>query len=419
MTKNIFTGVNHNMTAPINKILYKTSNCRNFAQLKTLCKNVHIPQSAAAYDFVQISRKDGAKIDVLTLKDKLGEVIKKYIVEQTNDTENVIEQFYKRLKESFVSSPDCLSDRLSVTGRKISTVKKLNGIYTGKSEEIQTVTHTDEGNIIHISKVTSSPVKVSNKNLSDETLSLYEYSKFRPKKGYKINNYIKYRNGEPHREINPDYQFEGFSDVTPLMFQIDRYFPLHLYSLKQFKKNAPYVASHPSHKTVFPVKINWYNEYGSTVSGKCFDEDKVFLNNKVINNKLDVINNSAHEKEHAYQHEQVMWYSDKIFKEERGANSQYDMYIDNIEKVKQYKFNFEHYTKPEEDLFDYKNQIVEKDARKAANVAEKRFKQSAQNLKKEFPYAPDYLIGYSQEDKAKSDSLRGGLMSFEDFIDFN
>ena len=407
------------MTVSINQIIYKTSNCRDFSQLKTLCKNVHIPQSAAVYDFVQISRKDGAKIDVLTLKDKLGKVIKKYIVEKTNDTENVIEKFYKKLKESFVSSPDCLSERLSVTGRKISTVKKSNGIYTGKSEEIQTITHTNKGNILHISKVESSPIRVSNKNFSDETLSLYEYSKFRPKKGYKINNYIRYRNGEHHREINPDFQFEGFSEFAPIAFKIDRYFPLHLYSLKQFKKNAPYTASHPSHKMFVPGKIKWYNEYGSTISGKCLNESDVYLNNRVIDNRLDVINNAAHEKEHAYQHEQAMWIDMKERREARAGNFEYDMYIDDIDKAKQYRFNFEHYTKPEEDISEYKKQVVERDANKAGYIAEKRYKQSSQNLKKEFPFAPDYLIGYSQEDKMKSDSLRGGLMSFEDFIDLN
>lgn len=405
----------------INQVLYKTTNAgvKEFAQFKDLYKHICVPHNTPVYDLVQISRKDGSRIDILTFKDKAKKIVRRYFFEKTQNGERVTEQFFKKNKEAFINDPACYSNQLSVTGRKISSVTKLNGEYTGKTEEIQTVTHTSDGNIVHISKIKENPIKISNKNLSDETVSLYEYSKFRPKKGYEISNIIKYRNGEPHKEITPNYKFEEFPEIAQIAYPIDRYFPLHLYSLKQFKKKAPYIASHPSHKTVFPVKIKWYNEYDSTVSGRCLDEDKVYLNNRVINNKLDVINNSAHEKEHAYQHEQAMWYSDKEYKEERGANSQYDMFIDDIEKARQYKFNFEHYTKPEEDLYDYKNQIVEKDARKAGYVAEKRYKQSAQNLKKDFPYAPDYLIGYSQEDKIKSDSLRGGLLSFDDYLAFN
>ena len=300
-------------------------------------------------------------------------------------------------------------DFLKVTGRKISSVTKLDGDFIEKSEETQTVTHRkNKPNVVHIKKLVRK--MFGKNNVETETQSLYEYQKDAPKKGYTVESCFKTRLGLSLDLFSPTYNFENFPKELAKRFEKDPYFLLHLYSDKEFRKFAPACAKHPQHSLAIEPKINWTNR--KKASGSYDHDGNIFLNRKKLNNKLKIINTAAHEKEHVFQEEQCIFsaiengepYYFLPISEER-----FKMYEEYVKDGGPYKIhspkdtdsywvNMQHYISSDVDLDGYKNQILERHANIAGAIAEEAYAKSSRDLKEEFLYAPDYLIGVTQRE---------------------
>lgn len=328
-------------------------------------KGIKIPNKAKTFDFSKVLH-DGEIIDILTFKNK-DNLVKRFIFE--GDT--VTERSYIPLKKSFV----LWDEFLKVTGRKISTIVKVNGEYAEKSEEIQTVTHRENENpVVHISKIQASPLPG---NIESESQSIYQYETGKPRRGYEICGYAKGRNGYV-RLMNPLVNFENLTDEETKILKQSQYVPLHLYSFKQFKKIAPYCAAHPKHQGKIPLRpIRWCKDDAKNLGS--YDGKIIRLNEKALLNRSDVINDAAHEREHVYQYYEASKYA-------------LGMQTENPEEAEKYYENFNNYINSEENGKDYLGQFIETKARLAGSLAQKEYEKSVENLRDIFPLAPVYLI---------------------------
>ena len=376
---------------------------------------VHAPKNALSYDLVKLIKDNGEKVDIVTFrkktsKNEVGEIIRRYILKKSIRGLEIVERNYKKIKDTIIEDPENPFSKtmLKVSGRKISSVTKFDNEFWEKSEEVQTVTQRkNNSNVVHIKKIMN---KMFGKGIEEETQSLYEYKKEAPKKGYTIKTCLKSKLGYFNDIFPPQYNFENFSNDLVEQFQKDPYFLLHLYSAKEFKKMAPTVASHPTHKLVFQPKIKWCSR--EKVNGSWGHDDNVYLNRKTLDNKLRLVNVAAHEKEHGFQEEQCVFSAIKQdepyytlpismekyekFKQYVDEGGKYRIYSQDI--VDEYWRNMQCYITAEEDLVGYSNQILERHANIAGALAEKDFEKSSRDLKEEFLYAPDYLVGVSIKD---------------------
>lgn len=347
-----------------------------FAQYQKTCpEKLKAPAKAFHFDVVKISSPNGENTDIYTFrgkrqKNKIGDIIKRIFIKNNKEGKTVIEKNYIPFKKTEILDPmdDEEMRMLDVLGRKISSVIKKNGKYVEKSEVIQTKTKTSDGKtILHISKITTKPSKF--RNIEDEFQSLYKYEKGCEPKGYSIIN-----SADAH-----DFKFKNM----PNEFKSDMYFPYHLYSFKRFKKSVPNIAENPKHKAP-KVDILWYKDNFTDMEG--FYDGSVHLNSKALNNRFSVVKSTAHEKEHAYQDNQVK----KLLNHKK---------VDNVADAKQYQKDFDNYVDSSVDFIKYKNQLIEQNAHIAGNNAENLYRTSSLNLKDEFPYAPDYLMGATLKDE--------------------
>jgi len=376
---------------------------------------VKLPNKAVSYDLVKVAKSNGDKIDIITFRDKsidskLGKIIRRYIIKKDRWGETITERNYSEQKETTIADPEQKSKKLSVIGRLIKTVTKFDDEYFEKSTEIQTVTKRENKTpVLNISKLVSKPYGKS--EIENETQSMFQYSKDMPKKGYEISTLLKSKLGFFNDVVEPVYNFIGFTEKQVEKFKQDIYFPLHLYSFEDFKKFAPTVATHPTHKIVMTFETFWFKDIKTTKLG--FFNGDINLNSDKLNTRFDVINTSAHEKEHAYQLEQCIFYdlksgitkapayvSDDLFQQYReyyisGGKCK----IRDKQEVKLTKQDYENYVTTSDDKKLYQDQFVEIAARIAGGLSEADYRKSADAIKKEFPYAPDYMIGYTDSDR--------------------
>lgn len=347
-----------------------------FAQFQRVCpEKLRVPDKASCFDIVRILSKEGESTDIFTFRGKskgnnVGDIIRRFFIKSNNEGRTVVERNYIPFKKTKILDPMDEEEMrmLNVFGRKISSVTKKNGKYVEKMEEIQTRTETPDGKpIVHISKIITKP----NAHKETEWQSLYKYEKGVEPKGYSIINGTKSNKSE--------FEFRNM----PEDFKSDIYFPYHLYSFKRFKKSIPNIAENPNHKAP-KVDVIWYKDNFADMEG--FYDGSVHLNERALSNRYSVVKSAAHEKEHAYQDNQVQ----RMLKHKK---------VDNVNETKQYKKDFENYVDSSEDFFAYRNQLIEQNARRAGSAAENSYRESSFNLKEEFPYAPDYLIGPSLKDE--------------------
>ena len=382
---------------PIKKVLYNGK--------------VHAPLKAKSYDLVKVIGRHGEKTDIVTFREKAGDILRRYIIKKGIFGTKIIERNYQKLKEALLDNPEnpLMRDFLKVTGRKISSVTKLNGEFFEKSEEIQTITHRkNNSNVVHIKKLTSRMLGKS--EVEDETQSLFEYRKDAPKKGYEVKTCLKSKLGFLNDIFAPEYKFFNFDKKTAEAFEDDPYFLLHLYSNKEFKRIAPTCSKRKDHKVIFEPSIKWLKK--EDVNGSWNHEGGIELN-KEMTNKLKIINVSAHEREHCFQDEQCVLHAIKNNKSTQGfpmSENRINNYRDYIKsggkyqiiasekELKEYSHNLRNYIQPADDLNLYRAQILERHANIAGAMAEKEYKRSSRNLKEEFLFAPDYLIGASIKD---------------------
>ena len=376
---------------------------------------VKAPNKAFSFDLVKIAKDNGDKIDIITFRDKtskptLGKIIRRYIIKKERWGETFIERNYSEQKEITMPDPKQKNEKLLVKGRLIKSITKFNDEYFEKSSEIQTVAQRKNNKpVLNISKLISKPFGKA--EIENETQTMFQYSKDMPKKGYEINTLLKSRLGFITDVIEPVYKFIGFTEKQIEKFKQDNYFPLHLYSFEEFKKFAPTVANHPNHKTVMTFETFWFKEMNTSRLG-FFDGD-INLNSDKLNTRFDIINTSAHEKEHAYQLEQCIFYdlksgiknapayvSEDLFQQYRNyyINGGKCKINDKLE-VQLTKHDYENYVNSDKNTKLYQDQFVEMSARIAGGLAESDYKKSADAIKKEFPYAPDYMLGYTDSDR--------------------
>lgn len=392
-------------------------NLKNAPIQKTLYGGkIKAPNKAQSFDLVKILRENGDMVDIITYRTKvekgsIGDILRRYIVEKSEKGLKIIERNYKKLKDVFIDNPEnpLLNDSLKVTGRRITSLTKMNDEYIEKSEETQTLTHRkNKSNVLHIKKILN---KIFVPQLfEDETQSLYEYRKDAPRKGYTVHINLKNKMGFNLDVFNANYNFKGFSDDLIRKFKNDPYFLLHLYSEKDFKKIAPTIANHPTHKLIFEPKIRWYK--GNDVRGYWAHEDTVNLNKNKLTSKMKIINTAAHEKEHSYQEEQCILIS--ILKNEecnltpisKERFEKYKKYVKDGGKfelqptmiIDKYWYDIQNYITHEKDLKKHLDQTIERHARIAGSLAAREYSTSSKNLKEEFLFAPDYLMGASIQD---------------------
>lgn len=387
------------MKAPkINQLTNKVTNAgiENFSKIKSSYKAVKVPKQAAVYDLVQISRKDGVKIDIITFKDKLGEIISRYRYDDKRWGVSIVESVYEKL-DDFI---DKKTGRVT-QGRKITTYNKFKKLILGIKEEIQTVASIGKNPIIHISKISKEQLFTKPSQFVRETQSLYCYQKDKPITGYEIKGIIRSDNSYLTDVFTPQYIYNNVPEGMRGTMTTDPYLPLQLYDFDEFKQIAPSVARHPEHKTRIPVDISWYSDsVNDKRGGYCDDLGDVHLNEAVLKSRYDVITSAAHEKEHAYQMEQVELLRSKRTAEKFGLEFEDEKYLADVEKAKVYEENFDNYIESKDSLDEYYEQPVERAAREAGNMARQRFINSSSMLDTIFPYAPEYLFGIRLEDKS-------------------
>ena len=392
-------------------------NLKNAPVQRTLYSGrIKAPHKAQSFDLVKILRDNGEMVDVITYRAKakegsIGDILRRYFVHKTDNGLKIIERNYKKLKEVFIDNPEnpLYNDSLKVTGRRITSLTKINDEYIEKSEETQTLTHRENGsNVLHIKKILN---KIFVPQLfEDEVQSLYEYRKDAPKKGFNIHINLKNKMGFNLDVFKPKFIFQGFTKDLIDKFKNDPYFLLHLYSDKDFRKMAPTVANHPTHKLIFEPKIKWYK--GGDIRGYWGHEDTIKLNKDKLTSKMKIINTSAHEKEHSYQEEQCMLLS-IINNEECNLEpinqkrfEKYKKYVKQGGKfelqprmiIDKYWYDIQNYITHEEDLNKHLDQTIERHARIAGALATRDYEKSSTNLKEEFLFAPDYLMGATIQD---------------------
>lgn len=333
------------------------------------------PQSAKTYDVVEIGHNfqpEKYSTKIITFRDKKGKIIQRNITEKAENEITEVKKNYKEYPLTTIEHPLKLSEQLPVYGRKISSITKKNGQYHSKSEEVQTRTKINNIPVITISKLESRPTKYS--GVEYESQSLYEYCKGF-KQGYSAENYI--RNNHAGIFTFGEFKLKIDNMDSQSINMDNKYFLLHLYTFKQFKRVAPYVIENFEHKPPL-VTVKWYNKSvqpdDKTVS--CgFYNGNVNLNNKVLTTKIDVVRTSAHEKEHAYQ------------RLERNKPVE-----QHTEETKKNIEAFNNYTSSDKNFDEYENNYNEQQARKAGQIAMNDYELSLENFRYEFPFAPPYQI---------------------------
>ena len=341
-------------------------------------EGIKYPQKAKSYDVVEIGRNfkpEEYKTKIITFRDEVGKIIQRNITEISPNEIIETKKSYKFYSPTYIkvlgNSNSLLY--LKILGRKISSIVKKNGKYFSKSEEIQTKTKDDNNHqVLTISKINTFASEIP--QLERECQSLYEYKK-NSKKGYSAENY--YRNNHSGLFKFSDFkeQFENIENC----FQNDKYSLLYIYPFKQFKRIAPYVIENPIHKPPF-TNIKWYSRYprpeDSYISRGFYDGD-VHLNSKILAIKADVVQTTAHEKEHAYQNKE----------RQKPIEYQTEETRKNIEA-------YNNYVSADIDYDEYENNYNEIKAREAGFLAVNEYADSLDKLKKNFVYAPNYQFGY-------------------------
>ena len=394
-------------------------NISEFKKLKQQFNFIKFNQKAKSYDYVELLDKDGENVKIITFREKAnrkdkGAILKRYIINQSKGNEIVEERTYnhqRKLPYIF----EILNKEFMVQKRKISSIIKNNNEIIAKSEEVQAVTHT-ENPVLHISKVEATVYPKS--GIEQERQSFYSYQKGQPRKGYSIKPYFKDKSGISKTSYPLEYTFESIPENIQEKMISDKYMPLHLYSFKQFKKIAPAIASSPKHDVKFPCTIKWRNNMPEgyngnttikTLNGYQVSKKLIELNNKSQYNKnrYGVINSAAHEKEHAFEGEQINF---KLIQDEArrelirtDSNEAYIDYqdtikrypVEDVSKAIMYKREYNNYVERECDREGHFVQQPEVRARLAGMDAVKDFVESVTRVKKEFPYAPTDVLGPS------------------------
>ena len=343
------------------------------------------PNKAKTFSFIRVLAND-SEMDILTFADKKGQSIKKIFI-----LDDIIkERTYIPLKDAIVS----IGEGLVATGRKVSTIIKHAGKYIHKEEEIQSVTTKEDGSkIIHISKIIAQPTVIP--KYQSETQAMYKFEKGVAPKGYIINGYFRNKNGIDYSFFKPQIGFENFSDESKANFEDDAYLPLHLYSLKQFRQVAPNSIAPGKYRT---CDIKWKNFKNLKLLGQ-FTGKEILLS-KSLKDRLDIIVCATHEKEHLYQQDEINLLDcferlglDESYKLldalERGSGKDLEKTFEN---ARIYREEARNYIDGREDVEGYLNQTIEKKAREAEDEEGLKFMVSGISLKKEFPYAPSYMI---------------------------
>lgn len=385
---------------------------------KLICKSINLPikknlysgrvkphPKAKSYDLVKLIAND-KKIDILTFRDESidgqpGKILRRYIFEKNRLGKLVTKKDYIDIKNS----------NKNITSRKVSTITTFDNEFWNKTEEIQVYNRDAEVHpSLFISKIKSR--LWGKEKIEEESQSLFEYKKGFSKKGYEVNSIIRTKDSFLNDIIEPVYNFYGFYKNIAKSFKKDPYFLLHLYSFKQFKKIAPFVAASPNRSPELNFDIKWFSNNEKTEKLYGFFNEKINLSKKFLNNRLQIINTSAHEKEHGYQLEQAIFYGLKFNKPLEGIVSPQtllkycDYHIDNklgkiADKIEAKMFydDFKNYISALDNEKVSSEQFVELCARVAGADAEEKYVKSAMALKMEFPFAPNYLIGFSNKDK--------------------
>lgn len=343
------------------------------------------PNKAKSFSFVRVMVND-VETDVLTFSDKRGKALKKIFILE----DFVKERTYIPLKDTIVS----IGEGLIATGRKISTIIKQDGKYVHKEEEIQAVTtKEDNSKVVHISKIITRPTVIP--KTQSETQAMYKFEKGVEPKGFIINGYFRDQYGIDYNFFKPQVGFENFSEASKANFEGDDYFPLHLYSYKQFKQVAPNSIA-PSKYRKCPIK--WRKFEHPKHLGQ-FTGTEILLNKK-LKDRLDVIECAAHEKEHLYQQDEINLLNcfEKLGLEdsctllealEQGSGKKLE---ETLENARIYREEAKNYIDGRDDVEGYLAQAIEKKAREAENEEGLKYMVSGIALKKEFPYAPSYMI---------------------------
>ncbi len=388
------------------------------SELKHKLKELYgitFPQKVKTFDSVEIGHNYTPKDNntkILSFRDINGKIVQRHIIKTTPSTTTHTKKNYIEMPLSWVSTEnDNTRAILGINGRKISSVTKEDGRYVSKSEEIQTFcpSNLDCVPVVTISKTTNSPFLAG---LECEQKSVFEYTK-QGKKGFATNEYVKTK-GQGIDVNAIEYEYTNMQPI-----ENDRYLPLHFYSFNNFKRMAPHIVENPKHKPPNTF-IEWYSKhpdetisYGSYVpvgSNSYNVNGHVRLNKKANITNADIINTTAHEKEHAYQQQQIE--RKKVLDAlKNGHSTQYEGKNYTLEDVRRYeeqtgrKFvdsetEADKYIEAEEkyvpfkkDSKAYQSNYLEEMANVAAKNAEKEYQQSVKNLRSNFQYAPDYQIG--------------------------
>ena len=341
-------------------------------ELTKKLKGIKYPQRAKSYDVVEIGHNFNPSeyyTKIVTFRDKNGEILQRNITKKTPNETLETKKNYIKYNDTAIFEPGSYNFLL-VGGRKISSVTKKNGNFFAKSEEIQTVPKTESNPRVTISKIES--FSTGYPAVEKENQSCYEYTRGN-KKGYSLQNYI--RNNDAGLFKFGDFKatFENMNDLSK-----DKHLPLHLYSAKQFRYMAPYIIENPEHRPP-DVAMKWYNKAPKNDEEHIsygFFNGQVNLNKRTVKSKKQVIQTTAHEKEHAYQRAEM--------------RKPVEMHT---EETKKYIYATEHYVKAEDNYEEYLKNYKEVKAREAENKALNEYKDNLNKLREEFPYAPDYQFG--------------------------
>lgn len=401
----------------MNGLILKSLNNPICEIAKLKYKGISVPKGAVSYDFVSLKNKTGRQFDILTFKTEgnvggFGSVIKKYIFEKFKWGNSVTEQDFVDIeqKSEELSSTESKS---KTKARKIISVRKFEGKVVKKTETTQAVTSVEgAAPILHISTIETEPIK---DGFEKERQSLFRFRKGEESKGYEVLTTAKSPFGYMLGVIPLNFKFKNISQVMQENFKKDKYLLLHLYPFSEFKKMAPTISEDSSRPVRFSCGVEWFEDDDLTKKGRLIGDTKninrktVYLNEKAIKGRYETVAKSAHEREHAYQFEQVV-----ALQKQKEAQDNYvmnptdenleiyrtlveKMPVKNKEEARRYQLGFQNYVDSSFDADDYLDQEVERLSKRAELVALKEYRKSIHNLKSEFPDAPDFIIAGGEE----------------------
>ena len=397
----------------MNVLTRKTLNIPIPPAAKLKYKGIKVPKRAATYDIVNLINSSGVKYDIVTFRDKkdregFGNILKRYIFKNFGWGESVTEEEFIPIKKQTMVDPETGKEIL-VKGRKIISIRKFKGKVTSKIETTQTVTEPTEGApIVHIAKIEKEPM--GRYKFENEKQSLFKYRKGEEPKGYKIHAPAKSPHGYMLDVFPMNFVAKNISEKAQTSMRDDRYMFLHLYSLPEFRRMAPTISEDQERPVKFPCTIRWFSDDNLSKKGRFqgdlsdINKKTIYLNRKALENRFDIVAKSAHEREHAYQFEQIV-----SLEKQKEAQDAYAMepteenlawYRTVVEKLpvhdkfeaRYYQECFNNYVNSDVDIEEYTRQRVERLAQKAELIAEQDYRKSVNTLRREFPYAPPYLI---------------------------